>query len=63
MHRASASLADHASQPRPDNLAGLKLQSRRQHADDRDTELRARQINRVGCNATRFQSFEHLLQA
>jgi len=61
MHRASASLADHASQSRSNNLAGLKLQSRRQHTDDRDTELRARQINRVSSDAKRFQTFENLL--
>ena len=63
MHGAPAGLADHASQSRADNLAGLKLQSWRQHTDYRDTELRARQINRIDCNTTCFQSFENMLQA
>jgi hypothetical protein len=63
MHGAPAGLADNASQSRTDNLAGLELQSRRQHPDYRDTELRASQINRVGCKTTCFQSFENMLQA
>jgi len=63
MYGAPAGLADNASQSRTDNLAGLELQSRRQHTDYRDTELRARQIKRVDCNTTRFQSFENMLQA
>lgn len=54
MDGTPTSLVDHASQSRADNRTGLKLQHRRQHADDRDAELRARQIDRVGCNATPF---------
>ena len=63
MHGATAGLGNHAGQSRADNVAGLKLQSRRQHANHRDKELRARQVNRIGGNIAGLQPFQNMPEA
>ena len=62
VHGAPAGLMHNASQARADNLARLKLQPRRYHADDRYIKLRPRQNKPIGGNAARFQSRENMLE-
>ena len=63
MDGATAGLGDHAGQARADNFAGLELQPRRQYANHRDKELRARQVNRVDRNIAGLQPFQNMLKA
>ena len=63
MRGAAAGLGNRAGQSGADNFAGLQLQPRRQHANHRDKELRARQINRVDGNIAGLQPFQNMLEA
>lgn len=57
---ATAGLGDHAGQSRTDNVAGLKLQSRRQYANHRHEKLRARQVNRIDGDIAGLQPFQNM---
>ena len=63
MVRATATgFMDNAREPLADDLARLKLQPGRQHADDGNAELRARQIQPIGGNSERAQARKNMLE-